>query len=633
CDGQRPLCQTCREGSHECVWDVPIGITRQQLGKRKALELEKSSTSLRNVLDLLLYGNEADALAALRRIRHNEDVDDAVNEIQVAQTLLDTSTSTVGIGISSTILPGRPSSPETFRPPKRMITSPDCRIEKDFLYAQDQCVEKDVCVDVPNLKLDIAKWTNACSDNSSMNHLLNLFWTWDNGTERTFHRPMFEEDLSTCEPSQSDMGQHAFCSPFLVNATLALACLFTTNTTAFTMSEDPKTRGRQFAEEAERHYAREKLLPSIPLLQGQFAMFCYEGCLDSGTKSIGYYSGMIQTYKLLNNHEILAARDADKSKERIRREREALSWVMWGTYCTEWRATIALGFRKQTSKPLIDKLWRSSESSPSTPGSADRWSSPYSMSVEKQMSMEIKVREADCHLSAIVEDVLDFVIPNTNAGSKPPTTDPQRAIYLYNELMTWKLSLPEGLRTEDASTPSTVLLHCDVEIATIALLRPFSNLEKSDFGPFNPRDRCYSHACSLAYAIWTFRSVAYLRFEYWLTYALSTVAFITLDNCHQNPPQIEALLKACQCLHETTSTLPLAADVLSAIHGQIKRSRLVLPACIMRFFTKDIWHRKDGLLHYSVANLMPNLGAGKQGTAQQLQLKVLLDELEQLTVD
>lgn len=50
-----------------------------------------------------------------------------------------------------------------------------------------------------------------------MNHLMTLFWTWDNTVEPILFRPLFEDDL--CNNSA------AFCSPFLVNALLALSCV------------------------------------------------------------------------------------------------------------------------------------------------------------------------------------------------------------------------------------------------------------------------------------------------------------------------------------------------------------------------------------------------------------------------
>ena len=65
--------------------------------------------------------------------------------------------------------------------------------------------------------------------------------------------------------------------------------------------------------------------------------------------------------------------------------------------------------------------------------------------------MKVEVREADAYLSVIAEDVLD-------GPSGPPTTNPQRAIDIYNSIVQWKFSLPPRLRLEEAIQPSAILL-------------------------------------------------------------------------------------------------------------------------------------------------------------------------------
>lgn len=99
---------------------------------------------------------------------------------------------------------------------------------------------------------------------------------------------------------------------------------------------DHTTRGRQFADEAQRHFEEEKHQPSIPLLQGQFAMFAYEGNLDGGVKAIDYFLGTISTYEALNNAGFLDRETTCENDLRSQREMEGLSWIMWGFYCTEW---------------------------------------------------------------------------------------------------------------------------------------------------------------------------------------------------------------------------------------------------------------------------------------------------------
>ena len=97
--------------------------------------------------------------------------------------------------------------------------------EKQFMVdPRGQYVNKDIFVDVPSQNLPLSRWTEASNDNRLMNHLLRMFWTWDNIVEKCFYRPIFEEDVTTLDPRPGeDRGR--FCSRFLVNALLAAGCV------------------------------------------------------------------------------------------------------------------------------------------------------------------------------------------------------------------------------------------------------------------------------------------------------------------------------------------------------------------------------------------------------------------------
>lgn len=68
--------------------------------------------------------------------------------------------------------------------------------------------------------------------------------------------------------------------------------------------------------------------------------------------------------------------------------------------------------------------------------------------------------------------------------------------------------------------------------------------------------------------------------------------------------EVDTIIRACQCLNEMSKLLPLASDCLSTINAAFRRSRLELPDYVSRFF-KGIRHRREGLMHYSVASFMP----------------------------
>lgn len=135
--------------------------------------------------------------------------------------------------------------------------------------------------------LPVSRWTTVSKDDKFLSHLLLLFWTWDTTVNRVLDRTIFEEDLKSLDPISIQEGL-PFCSPFLVNAILALACLYSTNSATFFVPSDPLTRGAAFAREAERLLPLEDIRPSIPVVQGIAALYVYEGNLGSLSKVLSH---------------------------------------------------------------------------------------------------------------------------------------------------------------------------------------------------------------------------------------------------------------------------------------------------------------------------------------------------------
>ncbi len=83
---------------------------------------------------------------------------------------------------------------------------------------------------LPGLTLPLSAWTAVSDDNAFLNHLLMLFWTWDTFMNRILDRAALEADLRSLDPpaaagSPPPPRGLCFCSPFLVNALLALSCV------------------------------------------------------------------------------------------------------------------------------------------------------------------------------------------------------------------------------------------------------------------------------------------------------------------------------------------------------------------------------------------------------------------------
>ena len=107
--------------------------------------------------------------------------------------------------------------------------------EKQYIAnARDMYVENDIFVDAAASNLPLSQWTTVSTDNRLMNHLINLFFTWDNIVERAVYRPIFEQDLVATHPDLADQQSNGFCSRFLVNALLAASCVSQPSQSAIT---------------------------------------------------------------------------------------------------------------------------------------------------------------------------------------------------------------------------------------------------------------------------------------------------------------------------------------------------------------------------------------------------------------
>lgn len=98
--------------------------------------------------------------------------------------------------------------------------------EKQYMTdPRDKYVDSEIFVDVSTRDLPLSRWTTVSQDDRQMNHLLTMFFTWDNIVERAFYRPIFEEDTITMDPHLPDNHPKNFCSRFLINALLAVSCV------------------------------------------------------------------------------------------------------------------------------------------------------------------------------------------------------------------------------------------------------------------------------------------------------------------------------------------------------------------------------------------------------------------------
>jgi hypothetical protein len=102
---------------------------------------------------------------------------------------------------------------------------PEHIFEKTWRDTQHTYAEDNILVDIPGYTLPLSRWTTISSDDKPLSYLLLLYWTCDTVCSRVIDRTIFEEDLKSLAPPSSQPHALCFCSPFLVNALLAVSCL------------------------------------------------------------------------------------------------------------------------------------------------------------------------------------------------------------------------------------------------------------------------------------------------------------------------------------------------------------------------------------------------------------------------
>ncbi|EXA30767.1 hypothetical protein FOVG_17870 [Fusarium oxysporum f. sp. pisi HDV247] len=666
CDGKRPRCYTCFAAGRECRYAASPDKLQAAAMQRKNDLLEERIVEHENLYESLQTRQPEEAQEILRRIRAGKDIKSVTENFQEGGQLLQLTSPMASHAPLSTSSGATPSNPVTGNtetgslgfvslqadylgsgqrfihcdPPRARLTSryehPEYVFENSWRDTQHRYAENSVFVDLPGYTLPISKWTTVSNDDTLLSHLLLLFWTWDTIGNRVIDRIMFEEDLKTLNPNTpSQPNELRFCSPFLINALLAVSCVYTTNQATFLLSNDPNTRGQAFAREAARLLPLEDTSPSLAVAQGLALMNTYEAALGNGETALSYHSRMQARYLALRLDNVRRSTDAAIAGARQRREAHALSWISWGFYVWDWKLMHGLCRRLSIKKPNRSKTWQDEATSPlCSKDNPDYWWFPYPVSVVPQKSMKREIFAAECNLAEITEQVLEFLISLEDGIA--PRCNIERALELYTKIVKWKFSFPERLKVENVVLPAAIVLHLTAELIIISMLRPFAGLSKEDFGPFDPVTTSYAHASNAISAIWHFRALYTLRNEYWMIQASSVCAFRVVLAIESSPIQLETFVKAYQALAELGESFPVAKDVMLSIKSVVKKQRLRVPSCAQKHLSNQVEDKEDSVIEPTVVKILDHSVIVKKADLEdytgQLTLSGLLSSMAPIDI-
>ncbi|KAK4983665.1 hypothetical protein LTR50_007094 [Elasticomyces elasticus] len=339
CDGQRPVCAKCIQKRSTCEYDVRPDETRQEAVKRKNETLEQELSSFRELHHALASRPESEASVILKQIRSGDDIDTVLTLISDGDLLFRPRRTTAGqfqaglnmldnpvAGSSSHVtqssttrdhaqanlsdghdmnefsprkraareapmLPAYGDSPQlssSYRSPSASHTPYGLVDTRSFVASPAQ-LEARASYERPEFNVEAQLWTSVIRDNALMSHLLTVYFTYSHKFFCWFEKESFIEDLL--------QGGTDFCSPLLVNAVLALACISSHLLDVEQQSKPwvPGHLGRQFFEEARRHLFDEEGKESLTTVQALVTM-AYVSCCN-GRDRVGeiYYDRAFRT--------------------------------------------------------------------------------------------------------------------------------------------------------------------------------------------------------------------------------------------------------------------------------------------------------------------------------------------------
>jgi hypothetical protein len=156
----------------------------------------------------------------------------------------------------------------------------------------------------PELRKPTSTWTVITSDNSLVQHLLALYFCWEYPTFASLSKEHFLQDFQEA--------RNRYCSPILVNALLALGCRFSTQPMSRANPNDPYTSGDHFFKEALRLFAQETDHHNLTTIQALGIMSIREASCGRDSESWYYAGQSIRLAIEMGLHRIMDEGDEDE---------------------------------------------------------------------------------------------------------------------------------------------------------------------------------------------------------------------------------------------------------------------------------------------------------------------------------
>jgi hypothetical protein len=226
CDGVRPRCSSCATRDTDCRY----GETEARQIRRRYEDLKGKRTAHEELFDMLSTMPEHDAADVFRRIRSGANAEALVRHVQEGSLVL-------GLSLAPRArprfeFPYRATIPAALRESiyfrshvfdaVQVLDAPSAAaaphanvISRQSNYAKPLFAAE--MVDPLLTDARPSQWTQVSSNDGLLRKLLEGYFMFEYSWDFVFHKDYFLEDMGA--------GGTRFCSPLLVNALLAKACV------------------------------------------------------------------------------------------------------------------------------------------------------------------------------------------------------------------------------------------------------------------------------------------------------------------------------------------------------------------------------------------------------------------------
>ncbi|KAI2627165.1 hypothetical protein GGS21DRAFT_256503 [Xylaria nigripes] len=542
CDGKTPCGRCVSQKTVECVYEVPVRRSKENL-RREIEGLRKQQRQSDNVLSALIQSEVCEDV--LQRLQSGESIA-AISKLLDGAALSSTATMSnferpAELGLTSLSTYGgdmlgsgghgsgavsqvamqaptmrrdvdancaRNRSPQS-QSLSHLSTSHPVDIQWDSegparspvgSWRQNQDRSEDQATfrgmnqvpalfDYSEIKVHPSTWTNITSDSSLVQHLLALYFCWEYPSFASLSKEHFLRDYLH--------GRHRYCSPILVNALLALGCRFSTQPDARADPSDPSTSGDHFFKESLRLLYMETNHYNLTTIQALGIMSIREASCGRDSES-WYYAG--QSVRLaieMGLHRL----DVDGDED----EHAVQAATFWGAFSLDHAWSLSTGSLPQCSwlphlppKPTIINGIEGSLWMPYTDDGA-----PHQRSCEQPSNVR-SVYKCFCELSELVHQCLYIL----HSPGRPPTS--RELLGIYTQYLNWYDNIPEVLRLGQNFTPAVLFVHMYYHFAILLLFRPLIKLRIIG-SAILPRDVCSQAADAIQGLLHSYSQLYSLR--------------------------------------------------------------------------------------------------------------------------